>query len=99
MAAAVRDARTIQQERYGPRSATTNGTLSGSALRRHCTLDAPGEDVLRGATEELHLSARAHTRVLRVARTIADLEASDRVKAHHVAEAVQYRLLDRDGPG
>jgi magnesium chelatase family protein len=59
------------------------------------TPDAAGRELLRAAIERLGLSARAYDRILRVARTIADLEGSEGVRAAHVAEAIQYRTLDR----
>jgi magnesium chelatase family protein len=64
-------------------------------LRRHCVLDAEGKALLQSAMNELGLSARAHDRILRVARTIADLEASERLRPEHVREAISYRSLDR----
>jgi magnesium chelatase family protein len=72
-----------------------NSTLTGRELDTHAPLDDAGQHLLREAMTSLGLSARAYDKVRRVARTIADLESSDRVTAHHVAEAVQYRLLDR----
>ena len=72
-----------------------NGRMSGKLLREHCQLDDAGETVLRQAITELGLSARAHDKILRVARTIADLGDSKRITAEHLLEAVHYRRLDR----
>ena len=72
-----------------------NGRMTGRLIRRHCVLDAAGEQILRTAMDDLGLSARAHDRILRVARTIADLAAADRIDPSHVAESVGYRTLDR----
>ncbi len=77
------------------RSALPNARLRGAALRRACALDAEGRRLLQVAVERLGLSARAHDKVLRVARTIADLEGADSLRPVHVAEAIQYRALDR----
>ncbi len=72
-----------------------NARLRGAAFRRHCAPDAEGRALLHLAMERLGLSARAHDKVLRVARTIADLAGAAAVRAEHVAEAIQYRGLDR----
>jgi magnesium chelatase family protein len=88
-------ARGIQAERAGSAGARCNARLRGAALRRHCAPDAAGRRLLNSAVERLGLSARAHDRILRVARTIADLEGAQAVQARHLAEAVQYRALDR----
>ena len=88
-------ARERQRERFGPDGNLLNGRMTGRLLRKHCQLDADGSGLLKAAMDDLGLSARAHDRILRVARTIADLAKGDRVGAEHVAEAVGYRTLDR----
>jgi magnesium chelatase family protein len=88
-------ARRRQAERAASGGAHINARLKGAALRRACRIDAAGRKLLANAVEKLGLSARAHDRILRVARTIADLEGSDPILTGHLAEAVQYRALDR----
>jgi magnesium chelatase family protein len=88
----VERARAAQNGRV---AAVANARLRGAALRRFCGPDEEGRRILRAAVERLGLSARAHDKVLRVARTIADLEGCDAVRGVHVAEAIQYRALDR----
>jgi magnesium chelatase family protein len=92
--ARVLRAREAQAARSGSARAV-NGRLRGAQLRRACAIDAAGRRLLHDAVEKLGLSARAHDRILRVARTIADLEGADRIGTAHLAEAVQYRALDR----
>lgn len=84
----------IQRTRFGE-ATISNGRMSSRLLRRYCQLDAEGERVLRQAVSELGLSARAHDKVLRVARTIADLAGEANIQAVHVSEAIHYRRLDR----
>lgn len=91
----VEDARARQRERFAPDALVTNGRMTGKQLRKFCQLDDTGEMVLRQAVTELGLSARAHDKVLRVSRTIADLAGRDEVRSDDVMEAVQYRRLDR----
>jgi magnesium chelatase family protein len=88
-------ARARQGERRGRGGARVNARLKGAALRRACPVDDAGRRLLTSAVEKLGLSARAHDRILRVARTIADLEGSESIRTAHLAEAVQYRALDR----
>ena len=70
--------------------------MSHGLLKNHCKLDSEGMEFLRRAMEELHLSARAYDRVLKVARTIADLAGDVDIRSPHVLEAIQYRTLDRN---
>ncbi|MDR7517389.1 MAG: YifB family Mg chelatase-like AAA ATPase [Armatimonadota bacterium] len=93
MRARVLAAREIQARRYG--GARTNGALSARQVRRHCRLDEEGKLFLQRAMDRLGLSARAHDRILKVARTIADLEEAESIAVTHLAEAIQYRALDR----
>jgi magnesium chelatase family protein len=88
-------ARAVQRQRFGDRATTTNATMPSRQVRRFCTLDAAGEALLKQAVTELGLSARAHDKVLRIARTLADIDAEEHILPHHLAEAVQYRRLDR----
>ena len=91
----VLDARQRQAARFGSKGPLVNGRMTPRLIRKHCTLRPDAASILKGAMEELGLSARAHDRVLRVARTIADLENSPEIQGHHVGEAVGYRTLDR----
>jgi magnesium chelatase family protein len=91
----VLNARTRQAERFGPRGPTVNGRMTPRQVRKYCPLKPESASLLKGAMEELGLSARAHDKVLRVARTMADLEGADDIQPHNVAEAVGYRSLDR----
>jgi magnesium chelatase family protein len=88
-------ARERQEKRFAALRIRTNAEMSARLVRRLCPLPADAERVLTAAISRLGLSARGHDRVLKVARTIADLEGADRVAAAHVAEAIQYRGLDR----
>jgi len=91
----VRAARERQRLRFNGQAVSANGRMSAKQCRECCALDNAGEIALRQAMTELGLSARAHDKVLRVSRTIADLAGRDRIDAEHVLEAIQYRRLDR----
>jgi magnesium chelatase family protein len=95
VAARVRAARIRQQSRYRGATPTIacNAELDGQALTDHATPDADGVSLLTQAAEQLKLSARGYHRVLRVARTLADMEASPGVRRIHVAEALSYRRI------
>lgn len=84
-----------QNERFADEGTKANGRMSSKAVRRFCKLDRASETILRQALTELGLSARAHDKILRVSRTIADLAAREDIVADDVLEAVQYRRLDR----
>ena len=88
-------ARKIQTQRFGRSKVTSNAQMTTRHLKKFCGLDAEGETLLELAMHELALSARAHHKIIRVARTIADLDGTENIAAHHLAEAVQYRNLDR----
>jgi magnesium chelatase family protein len=90
----VRQARTRQQQRFGV-STTTNAIMSHKQVEKHCILDEQSEMMLKQAIVEFHLSARAHDKICKVARTIADLENSDNILSEHISEAISYRKLDR----
>ncbi len=95
MRAQVLRARAVQARRFGSAGARLNSRMSSRQLRKHCVLDGEGQKLLQSAMDELGLSARAHDRILRVARTIADLEESEAIRQAHAIEAIGYRSLDR----
>ena len=74
-----------------------NAQMSSKQLREICAINQAGESLLKRAMERLNLSARAYDRILKVSRTIADLAGNAGIKAEHLAEAIQYRSLDREG--
>ncbi len=98
--ASVRDtvlaARRIQRERFSNRPPRVNGRMSHRHIKKHCALDPECEGLLKVAMTEMGLSARAHDKILRVARTIADLAGSDSIAVQHLSEAINYRTLDRN---
>jgi magnesium chelatase family protein len=93
--AIVLKARARQVDRFGAKGPGVNGRMTPRQVRKYCALRPEPLGMLKAAMEELGLSARAHDKVLRVARTMADLEDADAIAAHHIAEAVGYRSLDR----
>lgn len=93
-------AREIQAERYKESEGVyANAQMSSKMLKEICVIDASSQSLLKVAMEKLNLSARAYDRILKVSRTIADLAGSEAIKAEHIAEAIQYRSLDREGWG
>jgi magnesium chelatase family protein len=93
--ARIMEARRRQSARLVPFGQICNTQMTPRTLRRFCKLDAECEKQMESAITKLGLSARAYDRILRVSRTIADLEGSEKILAGHVAEAIQYRTLDR----
>jgi len=92
----VTAARARQQARFkGSRRVHNNAGMGRRELEKYCALDSTASEILRIAMNELHFSARAHDRIVKVARTIADLEDSPEISALHLQEALQYRTLDR----
>lgn len=93
--ARVMAARERQRARFRHKGIFANAAMGPKEVERYCMVESHGERLLREAIATLHLSARAYHRILKVARTIADLEGTERIAPHHVLEAVQYRTLDR----
>ncbi|MBW2129300.1 MAG: YifB family Mg chelatase-like AAA ATPase [Deltaproteobacteria bacterium] len=91
----VKKAREIQKERFSRLKVHVNADMESRHIRRYCSLEAGSMDLLENAMDRFALSARAHARILKISRTIADLEGSPEIRSHHVAEAIQYRTLDR----
>ena len=91
-------ARDIQAERYKDSPGTyCNAQMSSKQLKEICVISTVGQNLLKAAMDKLNLSARAYDRILKVSRTIADLEGSEDIKPEHLAEAIHYRSLDREG--
>ena len=91
-------ARDKQAERFKDNPGIyANEQMSSKLLKEICVIDKVGQNLLKAAMEKLNLSARAYDRILKVSRTIADLSDSENIKPEHLAEAIQYRSLDREG--
>ena len=96
----VRNARKIQIKRFkNDDGIFTNAQMASKMIKAYCFINADGQNLIKNAMEKLNLSARAYDRILKVSRTIADIDNIDEINASHIAEAIQYRSLDRDGWG
>jgi magnesium chelatase family protein len=91
----VMAARAVQIERFKGRSFSANGQMAVRLVKKHCAIEGSGRSLLEQAVERFGLSARAYHRVLKVSRTIADLDGKTDIDESHVAEAIQYRVLDK----
>ena len=95
-------ARKVQEERFATYNQTAkspvhcNAQMTPKLVREHCQLDAQGDKMLSYAMDKMGLSARAYDRILKVARTIADLDNSINIQIQHISEAISYRSLDRE---
>lgn len=92
----VEAARRIQQSRFGKTRATCNARMSSRQLKECCELSEASQELLRVAISELHFSARACDRILKLSRTLADLAGREQIEAEDVSEVIQYRTLDRN---
>jgi len=95
--ARVIESRTLQEDRFQQHASIyCNAQMDSKLIKEHCGIDESGHVLMKNAMSRLKLSARAYDRILKVARTIADLEKSGPIRTHHLAEAIQYRSLDRE---
>lgn len=95
----VEVARAMQLERFEKEGISYNSQMTQAMLKRYCSLDRAGRNLLEGASRRLSLSARAHHKIMKVSRTIADMDRQDLIGEQHLAEAIQYRSLDRRNQG
>ena len=93
--ARVAEARNIQNSRFHKSSTHTHSAMSPRQVKQFCQLDSESSGYLEHAMEEMNFSARAHNRILKVARTVADLSGSESIRPADILEAIQYRSLDR----
>jgi magnesium chelatase family protein len=91
----IDEARAIQNKRFFHQPILCNAQMTEKHLKTFCKLDEESQKLIEMAIDKLGLSARAYTKILKVSRTIADMEKQDSIRAHHVSEAIQYRTLDR----
>ena len=91
----VNKTRNIQLKRYSELKIFCNAQLSPKDIERYCQIDTQQKQLLKSAFQSLGLSARAYDRILKVARTIADIEESENIASYHLAEAIQYRSMDK----
>lgn len=91
----VNKAKKVQAERYKDYKIFSNSDLTPAMINKFCKLDSDSKRILQMAFDKFGFTARTYTRILKVARTIADLEECEKIKTEHVAEAIQYRSLDR----
>jgi magnesium chelatase family protein len=87
----IQNARAIQRERFKETSFITNSEMNSEAVKKFCEVDDSSKNLLRSAVDQLHLSARAYFRILKLARTIADLAGIEKIMTAHIAESLQYR--------
>ena len=92
----VARARRLQQDRFAAEKIFSNAQMTPRLIRKHCAIDDAAQRLLETAITKKGMSARAYDRILKVARTIADLEDSDNILSPHISEAIQYRSLDRN---
>jgi len=90
----VEQARSIQHERYKNEKITCNARLDSGTLQKYCVMSAPAKAIMNTASEKMGLSNRAYTRVIKVARTIADIDGKEGIDSEHISEALQYRTID-----
>ena len=88
-------AREIMRKRYAGTGIVSNASLTSAMIREYCVLESDAEVILKAAFDRMNLSARGYDRILKVARTVADMDASDAIKKEHIALAIQFRSLDR----
>jgi len=93
----VEAARAIQVARFkSQKNVTSNSAMTPRLMKAHCQISAGSQSLLERAMDELNFSARAHDRILKVARTLADLDGKESIEEHHLLEAINYRTLDRN---
>jgi len=92
----VAASRVIQSERFARTKIYCNAQMSSRHIKKHCQIDTASRNLLESAIDKLGLSARAFNRILKIARTIADLQAEPNLQVDHISEAIQYRNLDRN---